>query len=399
MRIGITIGLTEGNSIFSNGLNQNILMLYKVLSKIKNVTKVSLIDLIQRPIDDYQKFQYLNGYDLEQWDNNIQHKYDLMICMGITPNQRLLDQFKKVDSNRIIAYKCGNVAALQMESLIFQNSYKNHILNKIEKLPILEPLIFDEMWMVPQQEFHNLQILEVQHKTKVRSVPFIWSNMFIEQHINLMRSKKPEIIPFFDDKHIDRWRVATMEPNQNSIKNMYPIIWIFEHANRIAPELFEKFKITNALEFSKSKYLIKMVHELTFYKDKKLQVDPRWSVIDLLANKADAVVSHQWGNPLNYAYFDVVYMGYPLIHNANLCQDLGYYYEDWKVKDAGELLVNALKTRKSDVNYTSRNRNILNRYDIGNEDMINQYELLINNLWEKNEINDKKYHWETNLLK
>lgn len=44
------------------------------------------------------------------------------------------------------------------------------------------------------------------------------------------------------------------------------------------------------------------------------------------------VISHQWGNPLNYAYLEASWLGYPLVHNATLCQDLGFYYPGFDVQ-------------------------------------------------------------------
>jgi hypothetical protein len=46
------------------------------------------------------------------------------------------------------------------------------------------------------------------------------------------------------------------------------------------------------------------------------------------------VVSHQWENPLNYTYLEVCWQGFPLVHNATLCHDLGYFYAGHDV-DAG----------------------------------------------------------------
>ena len=46
-----------------------------------------------------------------------------------------------------------------------------------------------------------------------------------------------------------------------------------------------------------------------------------------LAENTDIVVSHQWENPLNYFYLEVCWQGFPLVHNATLCADLGYYYQ------------------------------------------------------------------------
>lgn len=399
MRVGITIGLTKGLSIFSNGITQNLLTFYDVINQLEVVNKVSLVDLYQRDFEEYQNFTYLDGYDMEQWDSDIQNRFDILICFGITPTGNYVDQFKSVKNNKVIAYKCGNTALLQMENVIFDRSYKDKINEKEGKSPILEPIKFDEIWSIPQQEFHNLQIWEVQHNTKARVVPFLWSSKFIEQSMALHRIKDPELKILFEERPaIETWRVATMEPNQNVIKNMYPLIWLFEYANRLNSALFEKFKITNAIEFSKNEYLIRLVKNLSFHKQRKLLLAPRWNVINLMARHADAVISHQWGNPLNYAYFDVVYLGYPLVHNAHLCADLGYYYEDWKVKEGARLLVKACATRKNDTEYTNRNKAILKRYTTENKEMLKQYELLLNNLWQKNEIDNKKYDWKTNLL-
>jgi hypothetical protein len=126
--------------------------------------------------------------------------------------------------------------------------------------------------------------------------------------------------------------------------------------------------------------------------------DSRYNIAHVLVNFADLVICNQWGNALNYAYLDVVYFGTPLVHNAHLCKDIGYYYEDFKLKDAGDLILKAIEERKSDKDYTTRHREILKRYTIENEEMISQYELLLNNLFEKNEIDGKKYDWQTNLL-
>jgi hypothetical protein len=392
--------LTKGITIFSNGLTQNLLTLYDVISQIESVEKVSLIDLYKRDWNEYQEFKYLDGYDMEQWGDDIQNQYDLLICFGITPTNEYVNQFKSVEGNKVITYKCGNTSLLQMENLIFNGSYKNKINGKDNKTPILDPIKFDEVWYIPQQEFHNSQIWEIQHNTKTRVVPFLWSNKFIEQSIALNKAKDPELKFTFEERadDIDKWRVATMEPNQNVIKNMYPLIWLFEHANKISSKLFKKFKITNSTEFSKNEYLIRLVKNLSFYKQGKLLLAPRWNIVTLMSKHADAIISHQWGNPLNYAYFDVVYLGYPLVHNADLCADLGYYYKDWKVKDGANLLIKACATRKDDIEYTNRNRAILKRYTIENKEIVDQYELLLKNLWDKNEIDNKKYDWQTNLL-
>jgi hypothetical protein len=35
-----------------------------------------------------------------------------------------------------------------------------------------------------------------------------------------------------------------------------------------------------------------------------------------LSDNVDVVLSHQWGNALNYLYLDAMYAGYPVVHNS-----------------------------------------------------------------------------------
>jgi hypothetical protein len=400
MRIGITIALIKGRSIFSNGLTQNVLMFYDLVSKMPKTTSVSLLDMEKRNFEDYQEFPYLDGYDVVQWDNNtIQDDFDVIVIFGISPNVPLLKKFKEKPGNKIVAYKGGNNAVIQMESLIFSQRSKD--LDKVtEPAPIIDTgKMVDEVWMVPQQEFHNLDIFSIQNYAKSKVVPFIWSPRFIEESISNIKKENPDLKIMFDEKKhsIEKWNVATTEPNTSVLKNMYPLIHIFEWAYRQNPDIFDKFRITNAAEFAKNEYLIKFIYEFEFYHGGKLKLAPRWSITKLLAEDADLIISHQWGNPLNYAYLDTVYLGYPLIHNAHLCQDIGYYYEGWNLKNAGDLVLKAINERPSDHRYTARHRKILSRYTLDNAEMINQYQDLFDNLWTNN-MEDQKYNWKTNLL-
>lgn len=401
MKVGITISIDDKLSIFSNGLTQNVLMFYDLVQQIDIITKVSLVDVVRsRKIEEYQNYPYLEGYDITIWDDNtISEEFDVLVIFGISPSVKSLKLFKSNSQNKVVAYKGGNVAVMQMESLIFSQRSRD-INKKTESMPIIDTgKTLDEVWMVPQQEFHNTDIFEIQNYTKARTVPFIWSSKFIDQTILEIKEQIPGFMPFFDERssNIEKWRVATTEPNSSVLKNMYPLIHIFEWAYRKEPELFEKFIITNASEFSKNEFLIKFIYEFEFYHSKKLKLGPRWSIVKLLSEEADMIISHQWGNPLNYAYLDTVYLGYPLVHNAELCQDIGYYYKDWQLKDAGDLIIKAAGFRKLDENYAERHRNILKRYTLDNKIMINQYRDLFSNLWSNN-LGKLKYNWKTNLL-
>ena len=46
-------------------------------------------------------------------------------------------------------------------------------------------------------------------------------------------------------------------------------------------------------------------------------------------------------NGQNYLYYDVLYGGYPLIHNSTLIGDAGYYYPDFDSAAGGRALLEA----------------------------------------------------------
>lgn len=48
----------------------------------------------------------------------------------------------------------------------------------------------------------------------------------------------------------------------------------------------------------------------------KVEYTGRFRVPWFLSDRVDVVLSHQWGNPMNYLYLDTMWLGYPLVHNS-----------------------------------------------------------------------------------
>ncbi len=73
-------------------------------------------------------------------------------------------------------------------------------------------------------------------------------------------------------------------------------------------------------------------------KDGKITAESRYQTAYILSQYIDVLVCHQILNPLNYLYLDAAFMGYPVLHNAPLCKDLGYYYESSDTVDGAKQL-------------------------------------------------------------
>ena len=127
-----------------------------------------------------------------------------------------------------------------------------------------------------------------------------------------------------------------------------------------------------------------MLNKLEIWENEKTTsyINDWFPVYEYLKDYTDVVVSHQWDNPLNYYYLDIAYLRYPLIHNAHMCKDIGYYYEGWDFKTAEDKLIEAIKFHDDNLElYDYQVDRILNRFSPNNEKTISTYKKLINNLF------------------
>ena len=184
--------------------------------------------------------------------------------------------------------------------------------------------------------------------------------------------------------------IAIFEPNLNLVKWSFPAVLVCENAQRslINKNLISKVYITNALNnntndtFS-NKILNKLVSSLDLFKSKKLSIESRYNSLFFLSKYADIAVSHQMENNLNNLYFDLAWMGWPVVHNANLCTDVGYYYDGFNYEEGGEMLKQVILTHDENAEkYTKKNRAIIDRYLPSNKDLQEQYKTLVNNILE-----------------
>ena len=400
MNIGICVIIKEGSSIWTNGILQNCIFFYELLEKIPIVDNVFFIHIGSSA--SLPKEHDLTEYNIECLDGNnidkISKKYSLIVSLGALPPTNLINKYKENSNNRFVQYKGGNEFINEIEGIMY-GQYAGWPNVKLKRSKYIAPNC-DETWMVPQQELHNLHYSEIKHGCKARSVPFIWSPKFIDHAADIFIKKGST--PYHHEKTIDKWLVTSFEPNMSILKNMVPLMYAVEHAYKKYPYVKDNLKqyiVTNSQGFKENDNLVTLANDLTLKRDKKISFDSRYPITFMLSKFTHAVISHQWGNALNYAYLDVCHFGIPLIHNAHLCKDLGYYYEDWKLKDAANLLNDVMQNHPKDDSFLKDQRQKLKRYTIENQDMVKQYEMLITNLWEKNSIDDLTYDWKTNLLK
>jgi len=155
---------------------------------------------------------------------------------------------------------------------------------------------------------------------------------------------------------------------------LYPIL-IAELAYRQAPDSIEILRVTNAEHIAtQSPEFIALMNQLDIVRQHKAVFLGRYDTPTFLAEQTDIVISHQLENPLNYFYLEVCWQGFPLIHNAHLCSDLGYFYPENRADLGAERVLKAIRQHDADAEaYRTTQREKIGRYLPNDETLVRTY--------------------------
>ena len=399
LKIGITINVGNDGKIdfWSNGLVQNIIMVAKLLKQSKKKYKVTILNTNQEAGTPDMPFD-LKDYPIKPYHEHAKDM-DLIIYLGVVVLDEDVRALKEANPNfRSVCYLGGNNYVMEMERIMFQGGGEEYVpLHNTE---------CDEIWMVPQQERQNKGYLSVVHRTPAIAVPFVWDKMFVEREADMIDNSNRQGDPSFPAPsfHIPSTgpkRLSIFEPNINVVKwSMIPIsiTEAFYRKNDQNKEMIQFLSVTNATKVAATPAYSSILGKMDLHLDGKLFIETRYAMPYFLSQHTDIVVSHQWENPLNYAYLDALYLGYPLVHNAWMIKDAGYYYKEFDVEDGVEQLTKAIYSHNQKA-YDRRSEKVLRRYSSDTPELIEQYDKLIDNLFNNPGRNFKtKYDPKTNSL-
>ena len=377
MKIGITLALKDNKeSIWTNGIKQNVLMLVHLLKNSKKNYEVCILNTIKA--DFTEKPSYLNGIDIEYFNDKFM-EMDLLIVMGAQVYDSQLKEFKAQGNKKVVSYKCGNNYVIHTENILFKENDKTKTFQYEKE--------YDEIWYVPQQHQVNSGLYRTLYRTNALPVPFIWSEKFLFESVGEIHRG------FKDGKYKKDWQyevgkekkvLGIMEPNLNIVKFCLIPTLIAEESYRgeIGKNHIDKLRITNSGPVKENKEFLSIIATLDLYKDGKISAESRYQTAFMLTQYVDVLICHQVLNPLNYLYLDAVYLGYPILHNAPMCKDLGYYYESSDTYSAAKKLDFILTEHDKDIKgYNERNDKVLQRYHIENTEVIESYDRLIEGLF------------------
>jgi len=377
LKIGITLGLQSNTeSIWTNGMKQNVLMFVHLLQKSKNDYEVCILNTFDVDFTE-QKPSYLKDINIY----NFKEKYmdmDLIVMMGAQVYEDHIKKFKEDKNKRFIGYKCGNNYVIHMENVMFKENKKRYFEYETT---------FDELWYIPQQHETNSGFFSTLYRTNAFIVPFIWHNKFLLEAVvgiesGFKEGRYSKGYKYNPDK--EKKVLGIMEPNINVVKYALIPAMVAEESYRTetGKNKIDKLMITNGDKLKENYEFMSIIKTFDLYEDKKITAESRYQTSFVLTQYFDILLCHQVLNPLNYLYLDAAYLGYPVLHNAPLCKDLGYYYENSDTKEGAKMLNYILTEHDNNISeYHKRNDVVLQRYHADNQELIETYDKLIYNLF------------------
>ncbi|MEN8505384.1 MULTISPECIES: DUF2827 domain-containing protein [Paraburkholderia] len=362
MRIGISVLTHTGQSVWENGLGQNIFFFAQLLRALPFVTDVVLLDcgdqreLPPEAVNLAQEFRLVPPREATDL-------VDVVFEMGGGLDVEWLDHIRAL-GKKVVFFCCGQPYAGLVEPSVFK---KSGYFSRAQRC--------DEIWILAK-DLAFKPMLQTLHRCPVFEVPFLWNPVFIERRVALVAQAGfhfgYEPAPKRDTPRA--LRVAIFEPNISVVKCCVIPMLVCDEAFRKDPATIARMHVLNSIQMKDHPSFAFLTRSLDLHKHEKIHLDQRHDFVGYMSQHANAVVAHQWHNAQNIAYLDALYGGYPLVHNSPWLAELGYYYADSDIAAGGAQLVKAARDHDADHDaYMRRARAFLARLNPLDADNRAQY--------------------------
>jgi len=371
---GITLFLKEPDkdSLFTNGIRQNIILLREMFEKCSNVDKSYIINTAT------------NAADLK-YTGTLWEKYSQHIIT--------LEQAKTMCDLVVVAH--GSLHVGQYEELRLNGKCIVKQILGSELSMFNERILFDvppgglyarnnnvsAVWMSPHFYQRDRFFFETMYNCPTYVGPYIWDPRFINEHVELVKKGDPNYTGLYVPSSSVSKKIATMEPNINMVKTSTMPIVISELLYRKYPHLIKDVKIFGAAKIKEKKDMIDFAKDLDVYKAKKMTFEARYPIVWSLYKHVDILLCHQTACELNYLYLDAAWLGWPVVHNSPMMPDIGWYYPENNANIAMEqinYIANNFESKDYPNNgYVMRSRKAALKFMIENPENPKRYEFLI----------------------
>jgi len=325
-RFKIGILINSNYSLFSNGIIQNAYFLHECLESAGFVCEFLCPE--KNPKEFAYKHISLKTISTDKLlFKATDYKLIITVTTGLTPEEYAM--FK--DSNiRVVGLICGNQYVVDQECFIRGSSDNSfHFIGKQNNV--------DELWLIPQ--FHySLEYVQIIRNKPVYMVPHLWSPKIV---VNELLRKNKAIIELEYNPTIHKSssiEIYIVEPNIGLYKTALVPLLAAEKINVSKDEDITNVHLYNCPQNNHTDLIL---GNMTIYKH--IRKYGRIAISDILleCNKRNTIpifVCHQLLHSLNYLYYELLYFGYPFVHNSPELEKFGYYYPNNDISKCAEMI-------------------------------------------------------------
>lgn len=332
----IATATIQSDTLFQNGLYQNIFMLYKMFDSMQ-YAPILLVNT--KPKDIHTVPEILRHVRMITVDDIARtpipiHLY-LEIGMSIDKQMRGIFRMSGV---RVVKLYLGNILNIDIETPMFYTEmhFSHHVIGEL-----------DEIWVSPHYKQHD-EYAAVVNQVKPESAsmkiaPYIWDpcvlNLNGSRQLKWRPRRENEIETFLILEPNISFQKGSLLPiliaERNYRKNKRPLKVLVGNGERLMANSFFTRTILPTLELAK---------------DNKIVFSGRHTITNIMNEIPYATpICHQFNNQYNYMTLEFVNSGFPLVHNAPEWKDMGYYYEGHDLKKGEAALDNAILRHSTDL--------------------------------------------------
>lgn len=339
LKVGVTIFLRKGNqSIWENGIYQNCFFICRLLMNSPEINEVYLINGGDGDHEKNTTFLQNSTTPIISYEEALK-KIDVVIELSAQLNVLWAEKFKR-KGGVIIGMHVANDFFIDAERMI-HNKKSGMLVSGVD---------YDAVWTLPCFENSCRQYYEILLGTEVKAMQHIWSPMFIIDRLKKFKSSsESEYI------NADQISIGIMEPNICMVKTSHLPILICDEVERIKPGTIDKTYIFNGDGIKENLVFNNFIKQVDSEEYGILHYQKRSPIFEELGSKFDYLVSHHLENGQNYLYYEVLWGGYPLIHNSDFLDGCGYRYKQFDICDGAEQLLKAVTFHEKNIDKYNKN--------------------------------------------
>jgi hypothetical protein len=318
----ITTAIITKERVFTNGLYQNIVVLYRMFNAMGYLP----ILLINEPPtlgtvpDCMLDFRIVFVDELVK--RSIPIKYLLEIGMSIDAAAK---KYMKMIGARIIKIYLGNILNIDIETSIFYPSvdFPHHVASGTDKILVS-----------PHYGQHSEYAVAVNgekpQELSQSIAPYVWDPVFLSEGGVLPQWQPPA----------GAETLVIMEPNISFQKTGIIPLLALERWYKKNKGWTGKLLLFNSERVTISPHFQKVYqNRMDLFADGKVELYKRQDIKSVLsAHPTATFLCHQVNNEFNYMFLELMWVGFPVIHNIATWRNFGYYYQGSNLDD----LANAL---------------------------------------------------------